>query len=115
MRRTLFALLFLTAFSPHAFAMQSITADYARELAEASIRATTRDGVITRTEEHDFGWVFRYDSKRHIQTHDPNHMIPGTAPLIVTRTGETVQLPSSIAPEQAIEIFATDYKTKQKR
>jgi len=40
-------------------------------------------------EEHEFGWVFHYDSARHIETGDSRDGLVGNAPLIVDRhTGQ---------------------------
>ena len=36
-------------------------------------------------EEHEFGWVFHYNSARHIETGDINDGLVGNAPLIVER------------------------------
>jgi hypothetical protein len=45
-----------------------------------------------RTEEHDFGWVFYYDSAEHIQTGDFREGLVGNAPLIVDRnSGQIVE------------------------
>lgn len=45
-----------------------------------------------QTEEHDFGWVFHYDSAEHIQTGDFRGGLVGNAPLIVDRnSGQIVE------------------------
>ena len=36
-------------------------------------------------EAHEFGWVFHYDSARHIETGDFREGLVGNAPLIVDR------------------------------
>ena len=42
-----------------------------------------------KTEEHEFGWVFYYDSAKYIETEDFRDALAGNAPLIVDRnTGE---------------------------
>ena len=44
-----------------------------------------------KIEEHEFGWVFYYNSKKFIETGDYQHALAGNAPLIVDRnTGQIV-------------------------
>jgi len=37
------------------------------------------------TETHDFGWVFYYDSVKHLQTRDFRDELAGNAPLIINK------------------------------
>jgi len=37
------------------------------------------------TEEHEFGWVFYYNSEKYIETGDFKEALGGNAPLIVNR------------------------------
>ncbi len=37
------------------------------------------------TEEHDFGWVFYYDTTKYIERGDSSECLVGNAPLIVNR------------------------------
>jgi len=37
------------------------------------------------TLERAFGWVFFYDSKRHVETRDFRDAIAGNAPIVVTK------------------------------
>ena len=37
------------------------------------------------TEEHDFGWVFYYNSVKYIQTGDFREALAGNAPLIINK------------------------------
>jgi hypothetical protein len=39
------------------------------------------------TQEHDFGWVFFYDSKEYIESGDFLYALAGNAPLVVLRDG----------------------------
>lgn len=41
--------------------------------------------VDTETTERDFGWVFRYESKKTIETGDVREAISGNGPIIVDR------------------------------
>jgi hypothetical protein len=49
--------------------------------------------IITEyTEEHNFGWVFYYDSVKHLQTRDFRDELAGNAPLIVNKhTDELIE------------------------
>ena len=38
------------------------------------------------TQEHEFGWVFFYDSREHIESGDDREMLAGNAPYIVDKT-----------------------------
>jgi hypothetical protein len=53
--------------------------------------------VVARVDEHDFGWVYFYDSSAHIETGQPSDALVGNAPLIVDKsdgklyvTGKTI-------------------------
>src|SRR5262245_58815365 len=43
-----------------------------------------------RTREEPFGWVFFYNSRRFIDSGDPQHSLGGNAPLIVDRDSGAV-------------------------
>src|SRR6267154_429592 len=58
------------------------------------------------TIERPFGWVFRYDTKKYLETKDPKYIRPGNGPLVVERVGGTTAfLPTSLPPRKAIEEF----------
>ncbi|WP_420106728.1 YrhB domain-containing protein [Herbaspirillum huttiense] len=45
-----------------------------------------------QTVERPFGWVFFYQSRRHLETRDPSEVLAGNAPLIVDRlTGKITE------------------------
>jgi len=41
--------------------------------------------VVSRVDEHSWGWVFFYNSRRCIDTRDIRHALAGNVPLFVTR------------------------------
>ena len=41
--------------------------------------------IHSRTLERGFGWVFFYDSKRHLETGDFRDGLAGNAPIVVTK------------------------------
>lgn len=61
------------------------------------------------TIERPFGWVFFYDSKRHLETGDFRHALAGNAPLIVNRhTGALV--PTGTARE--VHEYIAEYESQ---
>src|SRR5690348_6815737 len=65
---------------------RAIAADYigdGRQTAEG----ITLVIVDSQTQEHEFGWVFFYDSKEYVDTGDFLHAIAGNAPVVVLRDG----------------------------
>ncbi len=41
--------------------------------------------VVVRVDEHDFGWVFFYDSSAHVESGAASEALAGNAPLIVDK------------------------------
>ncbi|NRF72455.1 hypothetical protein HLB44_36450 [Aquincola sp. S2] len=41
--------------------------------------------VVTRVDEHDFGWVYFYNARDFAETQDHEHSLVGNAPVIVDR------------------------------
>ena len=68
-----------------------MTKDEARTLALAYIKSKEMgagcDLVLLdgKTSERDFGWVFFYDSKQHVETKEFRYALAGNAPIVVTR------------------------------
>ena len=95
----------------------SITKEQARSLAEKECCGflSSHEFVIVDewTEERTFGWVFGYATKKYLETKDPNELIPGSAPIIVTREGEVVPLTSAGNPSQQIASFEKEWQAKQ--
>lgn len=65
---------------------------------------------LNETREYEFGWVFFYTTKRFIETENPDYLVPGSGPFVVARTGDTVDLSSSMPPEDAIEAYRLSWK-----
>jgi hypothetical protein len=59
------------------------------------------------TRETDFGWIFFYDSKRHLETGDFGDAIAGNGPLIVDRRDGSV---TSTATAFPIEVSIERYR-----
>ncbi len=67
-----------------------ITAEQAREIVEQHLaRLETEEpddnAVLIKTQEHGFGWEFRYQSSKYVQSGDDRHMWVGTGPIVVDR------------------------------
>jgi len=43
-----------------------------------------------QTEEHDFGWVFFYDTTKHIENDDYREALLGNAPLIINKVSKEI-------------------------
>lgn len=63
--------------------------------------------VVTRTDEHDFGWVYSYDLAEHVETGNFLHALAGNAPAIVDRT--TGKLHSS-GTAHPIEHYVAEFR-----
>jgi hypothetical protein len=71
-----------------------MTRDKARAVAAQYIGegCRTPDGITpmivdTETQEREFGWVFFYDSREHVETGDVLYALAGNAPVVVLRDG----------------------------
>jgi hypothetical protein len=61
----------------------------------------------TETAEHSFGWVFFYQSRRYLETHNPDDALAGNAPLIVDRlTGQVTETGTAYP----LEYYLLQYK-----
>ena len=64
------------------------------------------------TLEKDYGWIFRYTTRRYLETKDPGTLVPGTGPLVIEKdSGATAFLSTSVCPEKAIE----EYERRRRR
>ena len=69
----------------------NMTKSDALEIVREYLRSTEGEGggemvvLEEHTIERDFGWVFFYDSKRHLETGDIRDAIAGNAPIVVTK------------------------------
>ena len=68
------------------------------------------DEVVLReehTEEHPFGWVFFFNSRRYVETRDLSYALGGNGPLIVDRRdGSIHQMSPAYALEDSIRAYA---------
>ena len=60
------------------------------------------------TLERDFGWVFFYDSKAHIESRSPRDVLAGNAPIIVDRNDGSVHVTGTAEP---IERYIENYRS----
>ncbi len=89
--------------------MAEIDLPTARAIAQRHLSESRHEFVINdaRTEERVFGWVFRYVPRRFLETGDPDDLVPGSSPIIVTRIGGLVTIPTNRPAEQFIREFET--------
>jgi len=63
--------------------------------------------------ERPFGWVFRFNSKRFVETSEAASQVPGCGPLIVDRaTGESVFLPTFRPAHLLINEYEAAWRTR---
>jgi hypothetical protein len=66
---------------------------------------------VVRVDEHDFGWLYFYDSSRHIESGDDRDVLVGNAPLIVDRIDGNLYITGSARP---IEYYVEEYRRGQR-
>ena len=68
------------------------------------------DEVVLReeyTEEHPFGWVFFFNSRRYVETRNLSYALAGNGPLIVDRRdGSIHQMSTAYSLESSIRAYA---------
>lgn len=91
----------------------SITKSEAEQMAHEYVRTKDRDTggdlvlLVEETIEHNFGWIFFYDSKRHIETGDIRHALAGNAPIVVTKTDGRIHETGTAYP---LEHYLQEYR-----
>jgi Immunity protein 35 len=63
--------------------------------------------VIVRVDEHDFGWVYFYDSSAHVATGKPSEALVGNAPLIVDKVDGKLYIAGTAHP---IDHYLQEYR-----
>jgi hypothetical protein len=82
----------------------SMTKDDAQKIALDFVKVKEREAgcelvlVGGRTIERAFGWVFFYDSKRHVETGSVIDALAGNAPFVVTRADGRVHETGTAQP-----------------
>jgi hypothetical protein len=59
------------------------------------------------TIERSFGWVFFYDSKRHLETGEFRDALAGNAPIVVTRADGRIHVTGTAYP---VEHYLQDFE-----
>lgn len=79
------------------------------ELAQ-SLGSQENFGVVVlenETIEHEWGWVFFYQSKEYLKTGDFRHALAGNAPYIVNRKNGQIRVTGTAHP---IEYYIQEYE-----
>jgi hypothetical protein len=63
--------------------------------------------VVVKVVEHDFGWLYFYDSSIHAQTRKLTDAVVGNAPLIVDRVDGKLYITGSAHP---LEHYLDEYR-----
>ncbi|MEL6998889.1 MAG: YrhB domain-containing protein [Pseudomonadota bacterium] len=90
--------------------MTELTLQDAEAIAQREIDAIGTPGEMVvdrkRTQTRAFGWLFRAETKRFLETGDSRHRIPGVGILAVERSsGVATFLSTALPPEQAIQAY----------
>ena len=90
--------------------MSEITLQQAEVIAQRELDAIGTPGEMVidraRTKTLEFGWLFRAETRRFLETGDPRHRIPGVGALVVERdSGEASFLPTAVPPDRALEMY----------
>jgi hypothetical protein len=68
--------------------------------------------VVTRVDEHEFGWVYFYDSSRHAETGNDSDRVVGNAPLIVDKNdGRLYVTGTAQTIEHYLELYRRGIRT----
>ena len=81
-----------------------------RELATVTEKSGIEVVVVdARTVERDFGWVFRYESRKALETGDVKEAISGNGPIVVDRhSGRLRRFGSLVSTERAISQYEAE-------
>lgn len=73
----------------------------------------TQKLVVVSVDEHDFGWLYFYDSSKHAETGEVGDAVVGNAPLIVDKNDGKLYVTGTAHPvEHYLELFRRGVKTK---
>jgi Immunity protein 35 len=68
--------------------------------------------VIVRVDEHEFGWLYFYDSSKHVETGDVSYALAGNAPLIVDKNDGKLYVTGTAQPiKHYLELYRRGVKT----
>ena len=68
--------------------------------------------VIVRVDEHEFGWLYFYDSSKHVVTGNSGDALVGNAPLIVDRNDGKLYVTGTAHPvEHYLELYRRGVRT----
>ena len=95
-----------------------ITLQEAQILAQKALDQIGTPGEMvvdsSKTLEHDFGWFFKADTVKYLESGDPKYRIPGVGLIAVDRNSRHTQfLPTFMPPERAMEEYIERWKEKQ--
>ena len=102
---------------PHA----PMTAESALQIARQKVAELSgADGELlleeSKTQEHEFGWVFFWTTKKYLETGDPQFLVPGNGPLVVNREdGSTHLLSTSVPPARAIAEYEDRWRRTKRQ
>jgi hypothetical protein len=63
--------------------------------------------AVTSVSDHDFGWVYCYNTKAFLETGDFSHTLAGNAPLIVDKVDGGLYVTGTARP---LEYYITQFR-----
>jgi hypothetical protein len=94
----------ITRAQARAIAKQAVNEGYAVEGDELEV-------LDELTIEKDYGWIFLYDSRQHIETNDDKYEILGNGPVLVQKSDGGVRRFGTARP---IEYYIAEYERQLK-
>jgi hypothetical protein len=85
------------------------TVQQARAIADEHLNASSPpvDIIDAVTQEHEFGWVFFYDSRRYLETGKFSERLAGNAPVLVERQSGRVWV---LGTARSVDFYLTKFR-----
>ena len=86
----------------------------AKNTLQAESKGRDWEIIDKQTVEAEFGWVFFYSTRQHIQTGDRKYAVPGNGQIAVMKdSGEVSYLPSAFPASVSIKILEEQWKKRK--
>jgi hypothetical protein len=88
-----------------------VTKEQATALVQQRLDANPIPGdrvVVCEVDEHSWGWMFFYQSEKHLETGSISHALAGNCPLFVTKEDGKLHEPitgSGVPTEEHLRLF----------
>jgi hypothetical protein len=92
-----------------------MTRDHARTIAKRfvnegyAVEGDELEVLDDLTIEKDYGWIFFFDSRQHVETGDDAYLIAGNGPILVQKADGTVREFGTARP---LDYYIAEYERK---